>query len=110
MAEILSVLGQKAPLAGVLMDVFTVPDGKQVVVSTFTVCNQSTQRTTFRLSIAVDGAADEEKQYVYYDCPVDPKRTFAATIGATLAAGDVVRFHSGNGALSLNIFGSKGDA
>lgn len=104
------MLGQKYPDAGVLADVYTVPDEKQSTVSTFTVCNHAATSTTFRLAIAVEGEADEEKQYLYRDVTVRGRRTFASTIGATLGAADVVRFQSDNGRCSINVFGSESDA
>lgn len=110
MAAQKKVLGQKYPDAGVLTDVYTVPDSKMAVVSTFTVCNQGNKATTFRVSVAVEGAADDEKQYLYRDQLVRANRTFAATIGATLGETDAIRFSSKSGTCSINVFGSEADA
>jgi hypothetical protein len=106
-AERRKVLNQKSPGAGVLADLYTVPDNYSTVCSSLTVCNRDSRRTEFRISIAVDGDADENKQYVFYDTPVDGNRTYIATIGITLAAGDVVRCYSASGQLSFGLFGSE---
>ena len=98
------VLGQAFPTALTLTDCYTVPSGKQTVVSTIFVCNQNaTTPDYFRISVAVAGEADSSKQYIYggnigadgtvivsYD-------TFATTTGITLAEGDVIRVYSKNG-------------
>lgn len=105
MAETLSVLGQVVPTAQLLTDLYAVGGGKQATVSSLTVCNQSSYPGTFRVSVAVAGAADDPKQYIYYERPLEPNDTFIATIGMTLAATDKVRVFSSNSAMSFNLFG-----
>jgi hypothetical protein len=104
MAEAQRILGQAAPAAGVLTDLYTAPS--RAVVSSVTVCNRSgVNDTLFRLSVASGGAADSPEQYVYYDLPLLAADTFIATVGITLAAGDVVRCQSASGEVSFNLFG-----
>ena len=104
MATTLKVLGQLVPASGTLSTLYTVPGATSVTVSSVTICNQGAA-TVVRLSFAVVGAADDPKQYVYYDLPVAANDTFVATIGATLAAAGVVRCQSANGLVSFNAFG-----
>lgn len=105
MTELRKILGQSAPAASVLTDVYTVGASTQAVISTLTISNRSITDTNFRVSVAQNGAADATKQYIYYDVFIPANDTFATTIGITLNAGDVIRFLSGNGNLSINIFG-----
>ena len=105
MAETIKVLGQSSLAATTLSDVYTVGAGKSVSISSITVCNRGSSATTFRVSVAVDGAADGNSQYLYYDQAIDAYSTFVATIGITLDAADVVRVYAGNANLSVNIFG-----
>lgn len=105
MADTLKVLGQAALSATTLTDVYTVPALTQATVSSVTVCNQGNTSTTFRISIAVAGAADNAKQYTHYDVSIPANDTFIATVGFTLGAADVVRFYAGNGNLSAGVFG-----
>lgn len=105
MAESIKMLGQSFPAAATLTALYTVPSSASAVGSTLTVCNQDDAPTTFRVSIAVAGAADASKQYVYYDVPLASNDTFAATIGWSLTALDAVRVRSGNGRCSFNLFG-----
>jgi len=105
MADTLKVLGQAYPNTATLTDAYTVPGATSDTISSIVVCNQAKSGTVFRISVAVAGAADEPKQYLYYDTPIGPNSTFVATIGGTLAAGAVIRVYSLNGMVSFNIFG-----
>ncbi len=107
MPETLKVLGQSAPTAANLTDAYTVPAATSAVVSTIMVANRSATATTFRVSVAVAGAADTVAQYQYYDIPIDGNDSFAATIGMTLAATDVVRVYATLATLSFSLFGTE---
>lgn len=101
------ILGQSKPSATTLTDVYTVPALTQATISTITVANQSATATSFRISVAVAGAADNTKQYLYYDCSIAGNDTFACTFGITLGAGDIVRCYATLATLSFNIFGAE---
>jgi hypothetical protein len=101
------VLAQHKPTAANLEDAYTVPAGKDSVVSSLVVCNQSGSSDSFRISIAVGGAANVSKQYIYYDIAIPAYETFIATVGFSLNDGDVIRVYSTNGNCSFNFFGSK---
>ncbi|MDI6785118.1 MAG: hypothetical protein QMD92_00255 [bacterium] len=101
------VLGQSAPAAATLTALYTVPASKYAVVSSITVCNRSAASTVFRVSVAVAGAADDSKQYLYYDLNIPGNDTFIATVGITLAATDVVRVYATLATLSFSLFGTE---
>src|SRR3990172_8387069 len=101
MADTLKILGQSAPAATTLTDLYTVPAATSVASSTITVCNRGGTATTFRISVAIGGAADATSQYLFYDNNLDANVSFAATIGTTLAATDKVRVYAGNGDLTF---------
>lgn len=103
--EIIKVLGQSAPAATTLTDLYTVPASTSLVSSTIIVCNQNAASIKFRVSIAVAGSVDAAKQYVYYDVVVLKSDSFTATIGMTLSATDVVRVRSDTANVSFNLFG-----
>jgi hypothetical protein len=107
MAETVKVLAQLAPSATTLTDLYTVPGATSAVVSSLVVCNRGSVDTTFRVAVAVAGAVDATKQYIYYDTAVPGNDSYAVTIGKTFAATDVVRVYAGNGNLSFNLFGSE---
>lgn len=105
--ETLKVLGQARPGSSVLADLYTVLTGQQAICSSLIICNQSSSTTAnVRVSVAVNGAADTSKQYIYYDLPIAPNTTYMATIGITLANGDIVRVRSDSGTVSFNLSGS----
>ena len=105
MTEILQVLGQIVPSANTLTPLYTVPGSISASVSSITICNQNSLDVLIRISIAVGGEADDPKQYLYFDLPLDGNDTFIATIGISLASGDIVRVQSNTENVSFNIFG-----
>lgn len=90
--------------ATTLTDIYTVPSGKMAVLSTIVVCNRNAAAITYRLSIAVAGAADTAKQYIAYDVSLAANASDSWTIGVTLAATDVVRARSSTANVSVNVF------
>src|SRR5437660_7698506 len=97
MAETIASPSQLFPAAGVRSDLYTVPVNTRAVVSSLVACNQTAMRGQFSLSVAVAGAVDEAKQYLYRQQTIGPYSTFVATLGGTLGPGDVVRVWSDNG-------------
>jgi hypothetical protein len=71
------------------------------------VANRSGTRTKFRISVAVNGAADDNKQYLAYDADIEGNEIRELTLGATLGAGDVVRVYATLATLSFNVFGTE---
>jgi len=107
MASTYKVLGQSNPGAASLTNVYTVPGATSAVVSTIVVCNRSTVPTTYRLGIAPAGAGTALEHYLAYDAPIDANETITFTIGATLAATDVVRIYAVLATVSVNVFGEE---
>lgn len=103
--ETRKVLGQLNPGATSLTAIYTVPAATQAVVSSISVCNQSASSGTFRISVAVAGAADDPKQYLYYDLSSTGNNTFIATVGITMNAGDVIRVYASSASFSFEVFG-----
>lgn len=102
MADILKILAQAMPPAAVLTDIFTAP---LQCMFALVACNQKSSATTFRLSIAIGGTADNAKQYLYFDENLAATTTTATGVQFVLAAGDVVRARSANGLVSFNLVG-----
>jgi hypothetical protein len=104
MADTYKVLGQVAPAITTLTTLYTVPAATSTTVSSLVVCNTGLV-CTFRASVAVAGAADNIKQYLYYDISLGIATTMVATLGITLAATDVVKCYSSLGTTSFSLFG-----
>jgi len=85
------ILGQLKPANTTLTTLYTVPGSTEAVISSIIVANLTTAVATFRISIAVAGAADDLKQYIYYDISIPGKDSFVATLGISLSATDLIR-------------------
>lgn len=108
MANTLLVLAQTAPSANTLTDSYTVPSVTSTVVSSLNIVNtHATVADTIRISVAVAGAANNIKQYLYYGLTINAGDTFQATLGLTLATTDVIRVYSLNGTCSFSFFGNQ---
>lgn len=107
MAIAYKVLGQSNPAATTLTDAYTVPAVTQVVISSIVVANRSATPTSFRLSVAINGAADANEQYIAFDVAIAANQVQTLTLGITLDAADVVRVFATLATLSFNIFGSE---
>lgn len=105
MADVYKVLGQSNPAATTLTGAYTVPGATSVVISTISVCNRSATPTTFRISIAIAGAADNNVQYFAFDVPIAANETKTFTDGFTLGAADVVRVYATLATLTFQVFG-----
>jgi hypothetical protein len=105
MADTYKVLGQINPSAATLTDGYTVPASTSTIVSTITVCNRSATPTSFRISVAVAGAADNNIQYLAFDVAIAANEAKSFTYGITLATTDKIRVYATLATLTFNIFG-----
>jgi uncharacterized lipoprotein YbaY len=99
------VLGQSKPAATTLTTAYTVPASTSTIVSTVTIANQSATPTTFRISVAIAGAADTPAQYIAYDTPINANDVVTLTLGISLAATDLIRVYNTLATCSFNLFG-----
>lgn len=107
MAEVLKVLGQLDCPATTLTALYTVPALTSTVLSSLVIANRTSASRTFRVSIRVAGAADDPKQYLYYDVTLVKNDTFVATLGLTLGAGDIVSVYASATGLSFSAYGTE---
>ena len=105
MTDTLMILGQTSPAATTLSPIYTVPAVTSAVISSIIVCNTNGSSATFRIYIAIAGAADNIQQYIYYDLPILNNDTFIATVGISLATTDVVRVYANTTNVSFTISG-----
>jgi len=105
MALTYKVLGQSAPAAATLTDIYTCPSATGTIINSVVVCNTSSTSTTFRVSVAKDAAADTLAQYVAREIIIAGNSTTELALGITMDAADVLRVYSTSGSLSFNAFG-----
>jgi hypothetical protein len=101
------ILGQAAPTANTLTAVYTVPSATQAVISTITVCNQTASNASYSISVAANGAADANTQYIIRGGVVPAADSIGITLGITVDAADVIRANTNSANISFNIFGSE---
>jgi glucose-6-phosphate dehydrogenase assembly protein OpcA len=107
MATNYKVLGQSNPSATTATTLYTVPAATQTIVSTITVCNQTSTAGTYRVAVRVAGAALAANQYVAYDVSLPGNATDTLTLGVTLGATDVITVYASAATFSFNAFGSE---
>jgi len=99
------VLGQQAPAAATLTDLYVTPGGTHTVVSSIMACNRSAALTSIRIAVRPAGAAVALEHYVLYDFPLRGSNTWTATVGITLEPGDVLSVYSADAVASFSAFG-----
>ena len=107
MADTLSVLGQVDPSATTTTTLYTVPDKTMTTVSSIVAANRTGSAITFRLSVHVEGASADDKQYLYYDKSVAANDSLKIVIGITLNQSDVVKVYTSAVDMSFNMFGCE---
>jgi len=105
MADTFKVLAQVDPLAATLTDAYTVPAVTSTVLSSIVVANRGAATIQFRISVAVAGAANTNKQYLFFDVALLKRSSITIVLGITLATTDVVRVQTDIATASFNIFG-----
>ncbi len=101
------VLAQLACAATTLQDVYTVPSGKAAEIATVIIANRSASSVAFRLSLAVAGAADDNKQYTHYNLVIPGNDSIEINDRFDLATTDVLRVYAASANLSVNVIGRE---
>ena len=107
MADNLKVLGQVDASATTVTTLYTVPDMTQTTVSSIVAANRTGSAITFRLSVHVEGASADDKQYLYYDKSVAANDSLTIVIGITLNQKDVLKVYTSAVDMSFNVFGCE---
>ena len=107
MPTVYKTLGQSNPSATTLTTLYTVPSATAAVVSTITICNQSSSAATYRIAVRPAGASIANQHYIVYGATVAGSDTTALTLGITLATTDVISVFASTANLSFSAFGSE---
>jgi len=105
MADAIKVLGQLDVSATTITTLYTVPDLTQTTISSLVVCNRSGSGITFRVSVHVNGAGADDKQFIFYDETLAATTTRTVVIGMCLGQKDIVKVYSSAANVSFNLFG-----
>jgi glucose-6-phosphate dehydrogenase assembly protein OpcA len=101
------VLGQSNPAATTLTTLYTVPAGKETVVSSISVANLTATAATFRLAVRPAGESIANKHYIGYDITVGASDSTIITVGLTLAATDVISVYASTANIAFQAFGDE---
>ena len=93
--------------AGAATDLYTVPAGKEAVVSTITVANPTLSATSYRIGVVKSGETLALKHWIAFDIALAANATTTLTLGITLAAGDIIKVSNDTGQVSFAAFGSE---
>lgn len=93
--------------AGAFVTAYTVPAGKETVVSTLVISNISSSTTNYRVAVVPSGTSLAKEDLLFLDVPIAANSVQAITIGMTLAAGDIVRVAADNAFVNATLFGSE---
>jgi hypothetical protein len=107
MATTYKILGQANPALYSNVIVYQVPEGKQAVISTVNICNQSTSASTFRISAVPNTEVNSAVHYLAYDTPIPANDSIALTIGITMQENDHLDVHAITANVSFSVFGSE---
>ncbi len=99
------ILGQVAPAATTLTDIYTVP---LLTVATMRVIvtNRSINSALFRVAVSKDGDAIVDEHFIAFDKRIEGSDT-GSTIGFAVSSGDIVRVESDTGNLSFTATGEE---
>ena len=106
MAVDYKVLGQSAPLAAVLTDVYTVPAETSAIISTISVCSRDAA-AYIRIAVRPGGGAISNEHYIVHDVLLQQYEALFLTVGVTLSTGDVISVYNEEERASFSIFGSE---
>jgi hypothetical protein len=109
MATRYKVLGQVAPAADTDTTLYTVPAGKDAIVSTLVIANRAGSLATFRIAVRPEGATLANQHYIAFDVVVGAGDSTTLTLGIALSATDIVTVRGQSADLSFSAFGSEID-
>ena len=106
MADVIKVLGQVDPAATTTTVLYTVPNLNLTTCSSLVICNRNGgSHVDVRVSVHVNDATADNKQFIYYDKQVTANDSHAAILGITLNQNDVIKVYASGTGVSFNLFG-----
>ena len=108
MATTYKVLGQAAPAATTLTDLYIVPSATETVVSSLVITNRSSSLSAnYRIAIAPNGETIASKHYIAFDVPMGAADSTILTLGMTVDSTDKILVQASTGDVSFNLFGME---
>ncbi len=101
-------LGQAAPTSTANADIYTVPTGREAIVSSIVVCNTTAEGSSFRIFQRINGAAAGAANAIAFDVPIAANSLVSIELKLTLDAADIISVRSSTAnALTFTVNGSE---
>jgi hypothetical protein len=110
MAQSYKRLGAINPSANTQANLYVVPAATSAVISTITICNQSTSNASYSLALMNSSefnAAAPTATFIIRGGVVPAADTIAITLGLTANAGSVLAANTNSGNISILAFGTE---
>jgi hypothetical protein len=107
MATTYKVLGQAAPAATALTDLYVTPAATETVISSIIITNRGALPDSYRLAVLPFLATLGNQHYITYDVAISPEDSTTLTLGITMSAGDKIIAYPTGSNLSFNVFGME---
>lgn len=73
-------------------------------IASLWIANRTGGALTFRVWMRKQNEADANKQYLFYDYPINPNDAFSLQVGWGMEPGDVLKVRASGAGLSVNLF------
>lgn len=102
------VLGQASPTNTSNTNIYTVPAGREAIISNIAVANVTGTAALYEIYVRVAGAAAGTANALVFDASAAGNTTTFIQGGITLSAGDIITVQSGTpGAFAFHVFGTE---
>jgi hypothetical protein len=102
------ILGQTAPANTNVANAYTVPAGKEAIVSSIAVANVTNAAAVYEIYVRINGAAAATSNALVFDASAAANSTTVIQAGITLAAGDIISVQTATAnAITFHVFGTE---
>jgi hypothetical protein len=102
------ILGQAAPANTNIANAYTVPTGRQAIISNIAVANVTGTAALYEVYVRLNGAASAVSNALVFDASAGPNSTIMIQGNVTLSAGDIISVQTSTAnAITFHVFGTE---
>ena len=102
------VLGQAAPANTSVTDAYTVPTGKEAIISSIAIANVTATDAVYEVYVRVSGVAAVAANALVFDATAGANSTTIIQAGITVSAGDIISVQTATAdAITFHVFGTE---
>lgn len=102
------ILGQAAPANTSNANLYTVPTGKEAIISSIAVANVTGTDALYEIYVRPSGAAAATSNALVFDATATKNSTVIIQAGITLSAGDIITVQTGTAnAITFHAYGTE---